>query len=75
MKPYDLPLTNRSQGLETTCNDGGAGGKQYTIKHDANGMTHVSDLTIVRCFQCQRTFHVSTTGCTEQVHEFYDSSF
>ena len=25
----------------------GAAGKQYTIKHDANGNTHVSDLTIV----------------------------
>lgn len=23
------------------------GGKQYTIKHDVNGNTHVSDLTIV----------------------------
>lgn len=23
------------------------GGKQYTIKHDANGHTHVSDLTVV----------------------------
>lgn len=27
--------------------DNGTAGKQYTIKHDANGNTHVSDLTLV----------------------------
>lgn len=32
--------------LLSTSKDGGSA-KQYTIKHDANGNTHVSDLTIV----------------------------
>lgn len=36
----DLLLTNKSSAAENT-------GKQYTIKHDANGNTHVTDLTIV----------------------------
>ncbi len=36
----DLLATNR-----TTIQDGGA--SKYSIKHDANGNTHVSDLTIV----------------------------
>lgn len=38
----DLLSTNRSSAA-----DNSACGKQYTIKHDANGNTHVSDLTIV----------------------------
>ncbi|CAK7350899.1 unnamed protein product [Dovyalis caffra] len=38
----DLLSTNKSSGTEN-----GAPGKQYTIKHDANGNTHVTDLTIV----------------------------
>ncbi|OVA13153.1 Kinesin [Macleaya cordata] len=38
----DLLCTNRAG-----CPDSSATGKQYTIKHDANGNTHVSDLTIV----------------------------
>ncbi|CAL5341807.1 hypothetical protein CsSME_00026283 [Camellia sinensis var. sinensis] len=38
----DLLSTNRSCSTEN-----GVAGKQYTIKHDANGNTHVSDLTIV----------------------------
>ncbi|MCL7035117.1 hypothetical protein MKW94_014586 [Papaver nudicaule] len=38
----DLLATNR-----TVCAESSATGKQYTIKHDANGNTHVSDLTIV----------------------------
>ncbi|KAI3988244.1 hypothetical protein MKX01_012033 [Papaver californicum] len=38
----DLLATNR-----TVCPESSATGKQYTIKHDANGNTHVSDLTIV----------------------------
>ncbi|KAF8410940.1 hypothetical protein HHK36_003477 [Tetracentron sinense] len=38
----DLLSTNRSVGP-----DNGLGGKQYAIKHDANGNTYVSDLTIV----------------------------
>lgn len=38
----DLLSTNRSSSTEN-----GASAKQYSIKHDANGNTHVSDLTIV----------------------------
>ncbi|KAJ6364080.1 hypothetical protein OIU76_029091 [Salix suchowensis] len=38
----DLLSTNKSNGAEN-----GAPGKQYTIKHDANGNTHVTDLTVV----------------------------
>ncbi|XP_010999545.1 PREDICTED: kinesin-1-like isoform X1 [Populus euphratica] len=38
----DLLSTNKSSSTEN-----GAPGKQYTIKHDANGNTYVTDLTIV----------------------------
>ena len=38
----DLLSTNKSSGAEN-----GAPGKQYTIKHDANGNTNVTDLTVV----------------------------
>ncbi|KAB5560515.1 hypothetical protein DKX38_005472 [Salix brachista] len=38
----DLLSTNKSNGAEN-----GAPGKQYTIKHDANGNAHVTDLTVV----------------------------
>lgn len=38
----DLLATNKSNAMEN-----GTSGKQYMIKHDANGNTHVSDLTIV----------------------------
>ncbi|KAK9666634.1 hypothetical protein RND81_14G199900 [Saponaria officinalis] len=38
---HDLLSTSKSGVTETTS------GKQYTIKHDVNGNTHVSDLTIV----------------------------
>ena len=40
-------LTTRSGGLDVTRTENGVGGKQYAIKHEANGNTHVSDLTIV----------------------------
>jgi len=40
----DLLLTNRSSDHARTENS--ASTKQYTISHDANGNTHVSDLTI-----------------------------
>ncbi|KAK7302157.1 hypothetical protein RJT34_13038 [Clitoria ternatea] len=45
----DLLSSNRSSGFETSRTENGVPvtGKQYTIKHDANGNTHVSDLTIV----------------------------
>lgn len=43
----DLLSTNRSNGLDISRTENGIPGRQYTIKHDANGNTHVSDLTIV----------------------------
>uniref|UniRef100_A0A5B6YP98 Kinesin-like protein n=1 Tax=Davidia involucrata TaxID=16924 RepID=A0A5B6YP98_DAVIN len=43
----DLLSVNRSGGLDMTRVDNGGVGKQYAIKHDSNGNTHVSDLTIV----------------------------
>lgn len=43
----DLLSTHRSSGSDITRTENGVLGKQYTIKHDANGNTHVSDLTIV----------------------------
>ncbi|KAL2327961.1 hypothetical protein Fmac_021388 [Flemingia macrophylla] len=42
----DLISTNRSSS-DVTRAENGTPGKQYTIKHDANGNTHVSDLTVV----------------------------
>ncbi|KAJ4703279.1 Kinesin-like protein [Melia azedarach] len=43
----DLLSTSRASGPDLTRTENGVPGKQYTIKHDANGNTHVSDLTIV----------------------------
>ncbi|KAH7545834.1 hypothetical protein FEM48_Zijuj01G0135800 [Ziziphus jujuba var. spinosa] len=43
----DLLSTNRSSTADMMRTESGVGGKQYTIKHDANGNTHVSDLTII----------------------------
>ena len=43
----DLLATSRSSAADTFRSESGVIGKQYTIKHDANGNTHVSDLTIV----------------------------
>lgn len=40
----DLLSTNRSSSDVSRTENGG---KQYAIKHDANGNTHVSDLTIM----------------------------
>ncbi|XP_004487619.1 kinesin-like protein KIN-14N [Cicer arietinum] len=42
----DLLSTNKSSS-DATRVENGTPGKQYTIKHDANGNTHVSDLTVV----------------------------
>ena len=39
----DLLTVNRPSNLDPNA----AHSKQYTIKHDSNGNTHVSDLTIV----------------------------
>ncbi|KAL5548675.1 hypothetical protein UlMin_003906 [Ulmus minor] len=43
----DLLATNWSSIGDMIRADNGAGRKQYAIKHDANGNTHVYDLTIV----------------------------
>ncbi|KAE9597118.1 hypothetical protein Lal_00007325 [Lupinus albus] len=43
----DLLSSYRSSGMDQARTDNGIAGKQYTIKHDANGNTFVSDLTIV----------------------------
>lgn len=43
----DLLTTSRAGGSDLTRTENGVPGKQYAIKHDANGNTHVSDLTIV----------------------------
>ncbi|KAI4371670.1 hypothetical protein MLD38_009996 [Melastoma candidum] len=40
----DLLVPNKASGLEISRSENV---KQYTIKHDANGNTHVSDLTII----------------------------
>ncbi|EOA15696.1 hypothetical protein CARUB_v10006408mg [Capsella rubella] len=42
----DLLSSNRPTSLELVRADTGTSGKQYTITHDVNGHTHVSDLTI-----------------------------
>ncbi|KAL6313978.1 hypothetical protein AAG906_011709 [Vitis piasezkii] len=42
----DLLSTNRSCS-DVSRTENGVAGKQYAIKHDANGNTHVSDLTVV----------------------------
>ena len=42
----DLLVTNRTS-WDAAHTENGVSGKQYAIKHDANGETYVSDLTIV----------------------------
>ncbi|XP_061336433.1 kinesin-like protein KIN-14C [Gastrolobium bilobum] len=43
----DLLSSNRSSGIDQMRTENSVPSKQYTIKHDANGNTHVSDLTIL----------------------------
>lgn len=43
----DLLAVNKTNGFDLARVENGVPGKQYTIRHDANGNTHVSDLTIV----------------------------
>ncbi|XP_020238802.1 kinesin-like protein KIN-14D [Cajanus cajan] len=43
----DLLSSHKSSGNDQTRMENSVPGKQYNIKHDANGNTHVSDLTIV----------------------------
>lgn len=40
-------LSPRSTSSDLTRTENGGVGKQYAIRHDANGNTYVSDLTIV----------------------------
>lgn len=40
-------LSVRSSALDITRTENGGAGKQYAIRHDVNGNTYVSDLTIV----------------------------
>ncbi|KAI5386311.1 kinesin-like protein KIN-14D isoform X2 [Lathyrus oleraceus] len=40
-------LSNRSSGFDQTRAENSVHGKQYSIRHDKNGNTHVLDLTIV----------------------------
>ncbi|KAM5585764.1 kinesin-like protein KIN-14N [Rosa sericea] len=75
----DLLATNRSS-LERTEN--GTAGKQYTIKHDANGNTHVSDLTVVDVrsakevsFLLERAAHSRSVGKTQMNEQSSRSHF
>uniref|UniRef100_A0A0R0H8Y4 Kinesin motor domain-containing protein n=1 Tax=Glycine max TaxID=3847 RepID=A0A0R0H8Y4_SOYBN len=43
---WKYEMQSSSEGTPTRV-ENGTPGKQYTIKHDANGNTHVSDLTVV----------------------------
>ncbi|XP_057963055.1 kinesin-like protein KIN-14C [Malania oleifera] len=43
----DLLSTNRPTSVDMARSENGVSGKQYVIKHDANGNTQVSDLIIV----------------------------
>ncbi|CAD5327072.1 unnamed protein product [Arabidopsis thaliana] len=43
----DLLSTSRTIAIESVRADSSTSGRQYTITHDVNGNTHVSDLTIV----------------------------
>lgn len=45
----DLLLPTRASGIgaEWNSNGGNIGGKQFTVKHDPQGNTTVSDLTVV----------------------------
>lgn len=43
----DLLLPRSSNMMDFIRSESGVGGKQFAIKHDADGNTHVSDLTLV----------------------------
>ncbi|XP_010529372.1 PREDICTED: kinesin-like protein KIN-14C [Tarenaya hassleriana] len=43
----DLLSTNRTLTTDSTRAENSVAGRQYTITHDSNGNTHVSDLTVV----------------------------
>ncbi|XP_022716966.1 kinesin-like protein KIN-14N [Durio zibethinus] len=74
----DLLSTNR----DASRIDNGVAGKQYTIKHDANGNTQVSDLTIVDVqssrevsFLLDRAAHSRSVGKTQMNEQSSRSHF
>ncbi|XWS09869.1 hypothetical protein CRYUN_Cryun39dG0026600 [Craigia yunnanensis] len=74
----DLLSTNR----DTSRTENGVAGKQYTIKHDANGNTQVSDLTIVDVqssrevsFLLDRAAHSRSVGKTQMNEQSSRSHF
>ncbi|KAK9209530.1 hypothetical protein WN944_001897 [Citrus x changshan-huyou] len=74
----DLLSTNRDASrLENACN-----GKQYAIKHDANGNTHVTDLTVVDVcstkevsYLLDRAAHSRSVGKTQMNEQSSRSHF
>ncbi|KAF7822856.1 Kinesin-like protein KIN-14N [Senna tora] len=77
----DLLSTNRSS-LDVTRVENGTPGKQYTIKHDANGNTHVSDLTVVDvqsakevAFLLNQAAHSRSVGKTQMNEQSSRSHF
>ncbi|KAM1150078.1 hypothetical protein FF1_030678 [Malus domestica] len=76
----DLLAPNRSSS--DMLRENGIGGKQYTIKHDANGNTHVSDLTIVDVctakevsYLLERAEHSRSVGKTQMNEQSSRSHF
>ncbi|XP_020416772.1 kinesin-like protein KIN-14N isoform X2 [Prunus persica] len=77
----DLLSPNRSSS-DMLRTENGIGGKQYTIKHDGNGNTHVSDLTIVDVrtakevsFLLERAAHSRSVGKTQMNEQSSRSHF
>lgn len=77
----DLLATNRSSS-DMLRTENGTAGKQYTIKHDANGNSHVSDLTIVDVrsanevsFLLERAAHSRSVGKTQMNEQSSRSHF
>lgn len=77
----DLLSPNRSSS-DILRTENGIGGKQYTIKHDANGNTHVSDLTILDVrtakevsFLLERAAHSRSVGKTQMNEQSSRSHF
>ncbi|WJX50845.1 Kinesin-like protein KIN-14N [Trifolium repens] len=77
----DLLSTNRSSH-DATRLENGTPGKQYTIKHDANGNTQVSDLTVVDvhsakevAFLLNQAAHSRSVGKTQMNEQSSRSHF
>ncbi|XP_031270349.1 kinesin-like protein KIN-14N [Pistacia vera] len=67
---------------DVTRTENGAAGKQYAIKHDANGNTHVSDLTVVDVcsakevsYLLDRAAHSRSVGKTQMNEQSSRSHF